>query len=88
MNNITSKISKHCLSHQCNECGKNLRINMSFGEKVFLIVMFTIMLGSMGFFVWFDSRISNTSNCYTREYIIGRGTDFETLRNNDIECPK
>ena len=60
---------------------------MSKGEKIFLVsiaVFWIVMIIGFTFFSWWDN---DASGCYTREYISGRGTDFETLRSTDIKCP-
>lgn len=74
-----------CFSHKCNVCGKKLRVGMGKGEKIFLIglvLFYLVLIGGLTLL-----QRATTTGCYTREYIDGRGTNFETLRNTDIKCP-
>ena len=84
---IEVKEYRSCTSHYCRKCRKKLRTNMSFGNKVFIIVLYTIMVGMMGLMFWWENTISSQFNCYTRTYLSGRGTDIETLQTRDIKCP-
>lgn len=76
------KKEKICIEHHCEDCGKDLVSRWSnWGIIiVFLILMLPMVISML-------LNLPENKQCYTREYISGRGTDFEVLRNKDIKCP-
>lgn len=83
---IKSKTYTNCLSHECDVCGRKLKSKMFWQEIVLLVVIVSVLYGSVFFISYLENRW--ITNCYTREYISGRGTDMEVLENTDIECPE
>lgn len=74
-----------CVRHHCEHCGKYL---VERWQNWLFVVVMLIFITPMAILSVIQMRNENKKQCYTREYISGRGTNFEVLRNKDVECPK
>jgi len=83
----TEKSESYCISHRCSDCNKELRREMSGGEKLFLIAFAAISLGSMFILTPWQTRISDAPMCFTREYLGEQNSNPKIEKIIDIPCP-
>lgn len=85
-NNNKIKSERTCLSHECNDCGRKLDARLSLTSIVTLVVIYGVMIGGLFLVNSKFERDLEKPQCFTRYYVSGRGTDYESVITQDVDC--
>ncbi len=89
---VKVKSNRICTRHKCDDCGKNLRSEMSKGEKIFFTVFISIPLLLTFFLTNLAEKNIEKYSCskktyYATSYDPGLG-DVEYYIFEGINCPE
>lgn len=71
-----------CLSHKCDECGKELHTDVTKIQHAFMTVFFLLFVGG----IWLADSQSNKINSNSYCFIRVQTGDF--FMSKDVVCPK